>query len=88
MESRLSSPGHSRKTVNGYPYFAFIDAKLACDDCGQSFVFAAAEQRHWYETLKFWVQFRPKQCLPCRRIRRARRRETREEQARRQGTDR
>lgn len=65
------------------PYFAFIDAKLMCEDCGQSFVFSATEQRHWYEMLKFWVQSRPKQCLPCRRIRRARRRETREEQARR-----
>ncbi|WP_337176979.1 zinc-ribbon domain containing protein [Paludisphaera sp.] len=65
------------------PYFAFIDAKMTCRDCGRSFVFSAAEQRHWYETLKFWVQSRPKQCLACRRVRRARRREAREEQDRR-----
>jgi hypothetical protein len=43
-------------------------------DCGQRFVFAAAEQRFWYETLQFWVQSRPKRCIPCRRARRARRR--------------
>lgn len=65
------------------PYFAFIDAQLTCRDCGRSFAFSAAEQRHWYEALKFWVQSRPKQCLPCRRARRARRRAGREEQARR-----
>jgi hypothetical protein len=62
------------------PYFAFIDARLTCRDCGRSFVFSAAEQRYWYETLKSWVQSRPKQCLACRRVRRARRREAREEQ--------
>ncbi len=66
------------------PYFAFIDAELRCEDCGQTFVFAAVEQRFWYETLKFWVQSRPKQCIPCRRARRARSRAAREEQVRRQ----
>lgn len=69
------------------PYFAFIDAGLTCADCGGSFVFAAAEQRYWYEVLKFWVQSRPKQCLPCRCARRARRRKAREEQARRWEVD-
>ena len=90
IDAGLALEGHpALQTWCDYnPYFAFIDAKLACEDCGQSFVFPAAEQRHWYETLKFWVQSRPKQCLPCRRIRRARRREAREEQARHQGTDR
>jgi uncharacterized protein YbaR (Trm112 family) len=66
------------------PYFAFIDAELCCEDCGQKFVFAATEQRFWYETLKFWVQSRPKQCIPCRRARRARGRAAREDQTRRQ----
>src|SRR5262249_30172882 len=56
------------------PYFDFIDTELRCEDCGQPFVFTAAEQRYWYETLKFWVQSRPKQCVVCRRARRARRR--------------
>lgn len=69
------------------PYFAFLDVELRCEDCGEAFVFGAAEQRHWYETLKFWVQSRPKQCLACRRARRARRRETREAQARRKGSN-
>jgi uncharacterized protein YbaR (Trm112 family) len=68
------------------PYFAFIDAELWCKDCRRKFVFTAAEQRFWYETLKFWVQSRPKQCVECRRARRIRRREAREEQARRNST--
>jgi uncharacterized protein (TIGR02996 family) len=62
------------------PYFAFIDTELRCEDCQEQFVFAATEQRYWYETLKFWVQSRPKQCIPCRRARRARRRAAREQQ--------
>ena len=66
------------------PYFAYIDAELRCEDCGQAFVFAAAEQRYWYETLKFWVQSRPKQCITCRR---ARRREAGEQRTRRKGND-
>lgn len=65
------------------PYFAYIDAELRCEDCGERFVFVAAEQRFWYETLKFWVQSRPKQCIPCRAARRAKRRAAREEQVRR-----
>lgn len=69
------------------PYFAFIDVKVPCEDCGEAFIFSGAEQQHWYETLKFWVQSRPKQCLVCRRARRARRREAREARARREGTD-
>lgn len=56
------------------PYFSFVDVDLRCEDCGQLFVFAATEQRHWYETLKFWVQSRPKQCPECRKTRRQRRR--------------
>ena len=52
------------------PYFAYYDVTLRCHDCGQDFVFAAAEQQFWYEQLKFWVQSRPKQCVVCRRARR------------------
>ena len=55
------------------PYFAYFDVNLRCEDCHQPFVFAAAEQQFWYETLKSWVQSRPKQCIPCRRARRVRR---------------
>jgi hypothetical protein len=52
------------------PYFAFIDTQIQCEDCGLAFVFAASEQQYWYETLKFYLQSRPKQCVACRRARR------------------
>ena len=85
IRAGLALEGHPavQTWCDHYPYFAFIDAKLTCEDCDESFVFSAAEQLHWYETLKFWVQSQLKQCLPCRRTRRARRREAREEQANR-----
>ena len=69
------------------PYFAFIDADSRCEDCSRQFVFTAVEQRYWYETLKFWVQSRPKQCVECRRARRASRQKFRGEQERRRRSD-
>jgi hypothetical protein len=60
-------------------YLAYYDVTLKCEDCREAFTFSAAEQQFWYETLKFWVQSRPKQCAPCRKARRARRRSKREE---------
>lgn len=67
--------GHpARQTfLDWLPYFAYFDERRRCDDCGATYVFGAAEQQYWYETLRFWVQSRPKQCLPCRRFRRNRR---------------
>ncbi|WP_420841919.1 zinc-ribbon domain containing protein [Fimbriiglobus ruber] len=55
-----------------------------CEDCKQPFVFTASEQQFWYETLKFWVQSHPKQCISCRRVRRAKRSTARDEQVYRQ----
>jgi uncharacterized protein YbaR (Trm112 family) len=53
------------------PYFAYFDVTLVCQDCEASFCFRDSEQLHWYEVLRFLVQSRPKQCLDCRRLRRA-----------------
>jgi Probable zinc-ribbon domain len=60
------------------PYLAYYDHRLHCEDCDTDFIFAAAEQ-HWYETLRFWVQAYPKQCLDCRRKRRDHQRLMREQ---------
>ncbi len=54
----------------GPPYFAYNDRKYICEDCGQAFIFWAKEQQYWYETLKFIIDSRPKQCPACRRKRR------------------
>lgn len=54
------------------PRLAYFDQTLRCAACGERFVFAAAEQRFWFETLGFWVQSTPRQCSSCRRARRQR----------------
>ena len=51
-------------------YFYVDDARV-CVQCGCSFVFGAAEQKHWYETLKFHFDSVPIRCLACRRKRRS-----------------
>jgi len=49
------------------PYLAYCDWKHACRSCKRSFIFTAAEQKHWYETLGFWVQSVPVRCPDCRK---------------------
>jgi hypothetical protein len=48
------------------PYLAYFDRKRQCVDCKREFTFAATEQRHWYETLRFWVQAKCVRCPACR----------------------
>lgn len=52
------------------PYFAYADAARACMECGAEFTFRAAEQLHWYETLRFHLSSQPIRCAPCRKRRR------------------
>ena len=54
------------------PFLAYFDEVDNCHDCGKQFIFGAAEQRYWYEQLKFLVQSHPKHCPTCRRTRRQR----------------
>lgn len=49
------------------PYFAYVDIRRTCVQCGEEFVFSAAEQKHWYETLQFRLDSRAVRCLGCRR---------------------
>lgn len=44
-----------------------MDASFPCARCGGEFPFTASEQRTWYEEYGFWVDSRPKHCLPCRK---------------------
>lgn len=53
------------------PYFAYADSPRNCVECGAEFVFAAAEQLHWYETLRFHLASQPIRCAPCRKRRRS-----------------
>ncbi len=67
----LANPG-LQKFVDCVPYYAYFDLQLECGTCGKRFQFSAKEQQFWYESLKFWVQSWPKDCVECRREKRKR----------------
>ena len=54
----------------GTPFAAYVDRPFRCADCGTEAVFAASEQKHWFEKLGFLIWVYPKACAPCRSARR------------------
>lgn len=55
------------------PRHFYVDEARVCVQCGRRFVFRAAEQKFWYETLKFHFDSVAIRCLACRRRQRTRR---------------
>ncbi len=55
----------------GGPHLFYVDIERRCQTCHRTFVFSAKEQRHWYETLKFFESSTAIDCQNCRRDRRA-----------------
>lgn len=53
------------------PKYFYVDEARRCVQCHERFVFRAAEQKYWYETLKFNFRAVPVRCLSCRRQRRS-----------------
>lgn len=53
------------------PRYFFVDMPRRCVECTTPFVFSAAEQKHWYEVLKFHFDSVPVRCVACRRKRRS-----------------
>ena len=49
------------------PKLFYLNETRTCVQCDSSFTFAAAEQKYWYETLKFNFRSVPIRCLGCRR---------------------
>ena len=47
----------------------FGPLEKVCHECRATFVFTAAEQKRWYETLGFFVDATAVRCGPCRRAR-------------------
>lgn len=54
----------------GGPALVFGPLEKRCRDCGVVFVFTAEEQRHWYETLGFFLDATAVRCSSCRTKRR------------------
>lgn len=57
----------ARQDFSVCPRHWYVDATFRCVRCDQPFIFAAEEQRFWYEELKLYVDSRAKHCKPCRR---------------------
>jgi hypothetical protein len=53
------------------PKYFYVDEGRHCVQCGQDFVFAAREQKYWYESLQFNFSSVPVRCPACRRQRRS-----------------
>ena len=58
-------------TAHHVPKYFYIDEDGECIQCGKSFIFHAAEQKYWYETLRFNFGSIPIRCVECRRKRRS-----------------
>ena len=46
----------------------YFDVERKCCNCHRMFIFFAAEQKYWYETLLFPLETDCIRCFPCRRI--------------------
>lgn len=55
----------------GGPKLWYEDIERRCVQCGEDFVFEAAEQRFWYETLSFHESSTAIRCRKCRKRRRS-----------------
>lgn len=55
------------------PRYFYIDKEMQCTQCNKAFRFGAAEQKYWYETLKFHFDSVAIRCPSCRRSRRTER---------------
>jgi hypothetical protein len=54
-------------SVHLVPKYFFVDERRVCVDCDEEFLFGAAEQRYWYETLKFNFGSVAIRCPRCRK---------------------
>mgnify|MGYP003395149980 CR=1 FL=1 len=59
-------------TYGSRPRF-YVDVRFACVECGIEEVWAAADQKWWYEEAKGKIASRANRCSACRRKRRFRR---------------
>ena len=57
----------SRQSKATVPVTHYFDLERVCQKCGKSFIFFAAEQKHWYETLRFPLEAQAIHCSMCRK---------------------
>lgn len=49
------------------PNYAYFDSPKICKTCKSEFIFSKEEKKYWYESLKFWIDSEPVNCVNCRR---------------------
>jgi len=49
------------------PHYAYFDSNLICQSCKTPFTFNIKEKQFWFESLKFWIDSSPVNCLDCRK---------------------
>lgn len=53
------------------PKYFYVDQGKRCVQCGEDFIFSAKEQKHWFETLQFYIYSQAIRCVKCRKLARS-----------------
>ncbi|KHD11347.1 hypothetical protein PN36_20450 [Candidatus Thiomargarita nelsonii] len=56
-----------RQNYSIYPKKLYVDMERQCTQCNRQFIFFAAEQKYWYETLGFYIDADCVKCIDCRK---------------------
>lgn len=56
----------SKQNFNVFPRECYVDMRKTCRSCKRPFIFFAAEQKHWFEVLQFYVDADCVHCPECR----------------------
>lgn len=56
----------SKQNFNVFPRECYVDMRKTCRSCHRPFIFFAAEQKHWFEVLQFYVDADCVHCPECR----------------------
>jgi hypothetical protein len=57
----------SKQNYSLFPRRYYVDILRKCQSCSRHFIFFASEQKHWYETLGFYIDADCVLCPTCRR---------------------
>jgi hypothetical protein len=80
VNPKLLAPSNSYGVPDYVSRGFYTDLPFACAGCGKEEIWAATQQKWWYEVAKGYVYSTAKYCRPCRRKEQARRAEARSRQ--------
>ena len=65
----------NKQNYSVFPRQCYVDMLKTCRSCARPFIFFAAEQKHWFEVLQFYIDADCVHCPECRQQRVAAKRE-------------